>query len=88
MKSTLAFALTLPLLAAAIPAPAAGDTTSVPSAGEELFKRADKWCYVLTSNVNCRKGAGTGYDVVRKIQPSDDFGVRCKAYGETIEGNR
>jgi len=56
-----------------------------------LEARADKWCTLHSSvnyDVNCRKGAGTGYAIVRKIHPSDRFGVRCKANGESVEGNK
>jgi hypothetical protein len=57
----------------------------------DLSTRADKWCRLkstVNSDVRCRKGAGTGYDLVRWIHPSDRFGVGCKANGEIIEGNR
>jgi hypothetical protein len=88
----------LPLLVQASPAaipeaqPAADALpNALPEAvPDSLDKRADKWCYVSTSdgNVNCRRGAGTGYAIVRKIGPSDWFGVRCKANGEYIFGNK
>ena len=57
---------------------------------ESLDKRADKTCHVDTSDgpVNCRKGAGTGYAVVRQIYAGENFGVRCKADGQTIYGNK
>lgn len=63
----------------------------------ELEPRADKWCTLgatVDENVRCRAGAGTGYDFKRWIiaadpgLPFDRFGVRCKAYGEVIFGNR
>jgi hypothetical protein len=75
--------LSLPLLSLATP------ISSPEAALEALEARADKWCTTNTSvNVNCRKGAGRGYDIVRKIKPTDRFGVRCKANGENISGTK
>lgn len=71
--------LSLPLLSLATP------ITSPEAALEALEARADKWCTTNTDiDVRCRKGAGTGYDHVRWIKPTDRFGVRCKANGEKI----
>jgi uncharacterized protein YraI len=87
MKLFPLFTTLLPLLAAANP-------IAEPIAEPEpvaLEPRADKWCTLHSSvnyDVNCRAGAGTGYRIVRKIHPGERFGVRCKAYGETISGNR
>lgn len=58
----------------------------------------DKYCTLgatVDFDVHCRKGAGSGYDHVRWIRAADPglpepkpFGVKCKAYGEVINGNR
>lgn len=55
-----------------------------------VLQKRDKWCRVFTGdgNVACRRGAGTGYEVVRRISSTDRFGVNCKAYGQTIGGTR
>ncbi|KFY90810.1 hypothetical protein V498_05808 [Pseudogymnoascus sp. VKM F-4517 (FW-2822)] len=55
---------------------------------EALDKRADKSCKVTVNGVNCRRGAGTGYSVKYVIGTSYTFGVRCKANGENISGNK
>jgi hypothetical protein len=86
MKLAIVLSL-LPVLALSNPI-AAPDAEPVAEALDVRAEAADKWCKVITDDVRCREGAGTGYDRVRYIQPSDNFGVRCKAYGETIEGNR
>lgn len=90
MKLVQTFSLfSLPLLILANPI-----TSPKPAS---LEARADKWCTLgatVDYDVHCRKGAGSGYDHVRWIHPSDPglpgdrFGVRCKAYGEVINGNR
>ncbi|TGZ81473.1 hypothetical protein EX30DRAFT_395616 [Ascodesmis nigricans] len=56
----------------------------------QLFKRADKTCRVYTGdgNVACRTGAGTGYSVKYRVSASYRFGVRCKANGSNVMGNR
>ncbi|KAK4113307.1 hypothetical protein N656DRAFT_797830 [Canariomyces notabilis] len=79
MKLSIALSL-LPLLAHGSPVAVFAPESSP----LELEARADKTCQVTTSNVNCRAGAGTGYRVVRLIQPGVGFGVRCKAKGEWI----
>jgi hypothetical protein len=53
-----------------------------------LFQKRDKWCKVSTNGVKCRKGAGTGYGIVRQIDTSQQFGVSCKANGESIGGTK
>ena len=53
----------------------------------EALERRDKICRVEATVVNCRKGAGTGYDIVRRFGPSDQFFVSCKANGEVIFGD-
>ena len=79
MKLPLAIAL-LPFLANGNPVAVSKDTRSP----LELEARADKWCKVTANDVACRKGAGTGYAVAGRIQPSSDFGVHCKANGEWV----
>ena len=75
--------LTLPLLTLSTP------LASPEAALEALEGRADKWCTTNTSiDVNCRAGAGSGYDFKRKIKPTDRFGVKCKANGETVGGTK
>ncbi|KAK4441905.1 hypothetical protein QBC34DRAFT_387841 [Podospora aff. communis PSN243] len=85
MKPTTILALALPLLAIANPI-----TPSTPADDSNLnpLAKRDKTCFVTEENSNCREGAGTGYDRVRRIQPNQSFDVRCKAYGENIEGNK
>ncbi|KAK5655605.1 hypothetical protein OQA88_5536 [Cercophora sp. LCS_1] len=84
MKASIVLTLALPLLAIANPV-----APVTPAQGSDpLAKRADKWCFVTEENSNCRAGAGRGYSVVRRIQPNQQFGVRCKAYGEDIDGNK
>ena len=71
----------LPLLAVANP---------IANPDPAKLEARDKLCSLDGKHtfVNCRKGAGTGYDIVRRIYPWDNFYVTCKAYGEVIEGYR
>lgn len=93
MKFTTAF---LALLATASAAPVSSPNPAA-EAVAELEARADKWCTLgatVDYDVHCRAGAGSGYDHKRWIIAADPgllgdrFGVRCKAYGEVINGNR
>ncbi|KAF2398180.1 hypothetical protein EJ06DRAFT_558568 [Trichodelitschia bisporula] len=84
-------ALLLPLLALAtanpLPAPEPEALPAAdPAAALDALNKRDKYCKVFTGdgNVACRKGAGTGYNVVRRIGANDRFGVNCKANGEKV----
>ncbi|KFY08111.1 hypothetical protein V492_06510 [Pseudogymnoascus sp. VKM F-4246] len=55
---------------------------------EALEARADKSCKVTVNNVNCRLGAGTGYKAKYSVDKSYTFGVRCKANGQSVNGNK
>jgi hypothetical protein len=89
MKLNLALVVTvLPFLVQASPVavaeaqPAAGaNPIALPEVNSNPLYKRDKVCWVSMEDgpVNCRKGAGTGYKLVRKINGSDRFGVRCKA---------
>lgn len=85
--------LNLVLVASVLSVLAQANPIDAPVAAPELLsealdKRADKSCKVTVNDVNCRLGAGTGYKVKYVIDKSLTFGVRCKAYGESISGNR
>jgi len=88
MKFTtaLSFALTLaPFVAQANPV-----ANNVVEREPDALERRDNICRVDTKdgNVNCREGAGTGYDIVTQFGPNDRFLVSCKANGEDVFGDR
>ena len=85
----------LALVVASLSVLAQASPVSVPEANpiaspeDSLFKR-DHVCWIADFDgpVNCRKGPGRGYPIVRKIYRRDRFTVSCKDYGEIIFGTR
>ena len=84
LSATLVIAL-LPLLTVANPI-----ANPSPNPNPAKLEARDKWCTLdgEHGSVYCREGAGNGYKIVRKVYPSNRFGVKCKAYGQVIEGHR
>ncbi|KAI5782637.1 hypothetical protein EDC01DRAFT_632356 [Geopyxis carbonaria] len=51
----------------------------------------DKWCYPYTAAgagaVHCRRNPSVNSAVVRIVENSDQFGVRCKKQAAAVQGN-
>lgn len=77
-------------VAVAVAAAEAEAVSFPPTLPANLFKRADKTCKVWTGDgdVACRLGAGTGYQLKYRVGSQYRFGVRCKANGSNVQGNK